>query len=180
MGHLSMWLRGLALSACLLPGMATAQATCGNGQEPCTIDGGIYHAETPNADGPHPAVFFLHGYGGRGAGIMRNRGLTEALLGRGYAVIAPQGMPRFAGDKGGSWNSRARASSRDDVAWLIAIADDVADRFDIDRERIVLAGFSGGGMMAWRVACDAPESFAAYAPVAGLLWRPLPVIAAAR
>ncbi|MEM7525130.1 MAG: polyhydroxybutyrate depolymerase, partial [Pseudomonadota bacterium] len=30
------------------------------------------------------------------------------------------------------------------------------------------------GMMTWRVACDAPKSFAAYAPIAGLLWRPLP------
>ena len=36
------------------------------------------------------------------------------------------------------------------------------------------AGFSAGGMMVWRLACDAPDAFAAYAPVAGTLWKPLP------
>jgi polyhydroxybutyrate depolymerase len=30
-------------------------------------------------------------------------------------------------------------------------------------------------MMAWRLACDAPDRADAYAPVAGLLWQPLPV-----
>jgi len=33
-------------------------------------------------------------------------------------------------------------------------------------------------MMVWRVACDAPAAFAAYAPVAGLMWRPLPTACA--
>ena len=28
--------------------------------------------------------------------------------------------------------------------------------------------------MSWRVGCEKPGSFAAYVPIAGLLWRPLP------
>lgn len=160
----------LPLLLLLVPGAASS---CG-ADAPCEAGGGVYVAEAPAGPGPHPALLFLHGYGGTGAGILRNRGMVEAALARGYAVIAPQGAPRQEGDTGGSWNSFANPARRDDVAFLAAIADDAAARFGLDRGRMLLAGFSGGGMMAWRVACDAPGGFSAYAPVAGLLWRPLP------
>lgn len=159
-----------ALALAALPAHA-----CGDAQTPCAIDGGTYHAEAPPGDGPHPAIVFLHGWGGRGAGVVRNRGLVEALKDRGYAILAPQGMPRRPGDTGGSWNTRQNPRGRDDIAFLAAVAEDAATRFDLDPARIVLAGFSAGGMMTWRVACSAPATFAAYAPIAGVPWRPLPV-----
>ncbi len=170
MRHGVIWLWAIVLA---LMAYGAQAADCG-GEVLCEMEDGFYHAKVPATTGPHPAVIFLHGYGGRGAGIIENRGLVSALNDRGYAVIAPQGIPRRPGDKGGTWNSRVRDGLRDDVAWLAAVAEDAATRLDIDRERIVLAGFSAGGMMAWRVACDAPNSFDAYAPIAGLMWRPLP------
>ena len=148
-------------------------AVCGGPDAPCEIEGGLYHfspAGAPDA----PAVIFLHGWGGTGRGVIRNRGLANRLRDRGYALIAPQGMPRWEGDEGGGWSSVPGRERRDDVAFLAAVAGDAAARHGVDRRRIVLAGFSGGGMMTWRTACEAPDSFAAYAPVAGLLWRPLP------
>ena len=153
---------------------ATGQArACGDADEPCEIDGGVYHFAPVEAAAP-PAVVFLHGFGGTGAGLIRNKGLMRGLNNRGYAVIAPQGLPFREGMKGGSWNSFPRDARRDDIAFINAVADDAAVRHGVDRARILIAGFSGGGMMTWRIACDAPDSFAAYAPVAGLLWRPLP------
>lgn len=160
----------LALLA-LLPAAASA---CGGAADPCQAGGGIYLAQTPEGPGPHPALFFLHGWGGTGAGVMAEEAMVSAALARGWAVVAPQGMPRREGDTGASWNSFAAPERRDDVAFLAAAAEDAAARFGLDRGRMILGGFSGGGMMTWRVACDAPASFAAYAPVAGLLWRPLP------
>lgn len=154
-----------------------AAEACG-AETPCEAGGGAYLAEVPPGAGPHPALILLHGYGGTGAGMLRDRAVAEAALGRGYAVIAPQGAPREEGDRGGAWNSFASPERRDDIAFLSAVAEDAAARFALDRGRMLLAGFSGGGMMAWRVACDAPEAFAAYAPVAGLLWRPLPAACA--
>lgn len=44
--------------------------------------------------GPVPAIMLLHGYGGEGLGTIRNRPMVELMLGRGYAVIAPDGKPR--------------------------------------------------------------------------------------
>ena len=163
---------GLCMAALFLAPLPAL--ACGDAQTPCTIEGGVYHAEAPSGEGPHPALVFLHGWGGRGAGVLRNRGLVTALTARGYALLAPQGMPRRPGDEGGSWNTRQNPGGRDDIAFLAAVARDAAVRFDLDPARIVLAGFSAGGMMTWRVACSAPGTFAAYAPIAGVLWRPLP------
>lgn len=149
-----------------------ARAECGVDQ-PCFAGEGEYLVALPSAK-PQKAVIFLHGYGGTAKGTIRQEKVVGALRARGYAVIAPQGVP-FGGNRaGGRWNTRGAAEARDDVAFINAVADDAAARFGLKRDEIMLAGFSGGGMMTWRVACFAPESFTAYAPVAGLLWRPLP------
>ncbi|MGI9411996.1 MAG: alpha/beta hydrolase family esterase [Hyphomicrobiaceae bacterium] len=155
-----------------LPAVSFAQ-DCG-GAVACKIDSGIYHAELPDGLTPHTAIVFLHGWGGSGAGQMKSRGLIDAFRKRGYAVIAPTGQPRGQGRSGYRWNAFVSQDLRDDVTFLRAVADDAARRFGLKRRRMVLGGFSGGGMMTWRMACDAPNSFAAFVPIAGLLWRPLP------
>ncbi len=161
----------IALAALIAPAQAQA---CGAADDPCTIPSGAYFLALPEGEGPHPVMMFLHGFGGTGSGVVANRGLFAPVLARGYAVLAPQGLPFREGMQGGSWNSMQRPSRRDDVAFLNAVADDAAVRFGLLRDKMLLAGFSGGGMMTWRVACDAPDSFAAHAPIAGLLWLPLP------
>ncbi|RED18751.1 alpha/beta hydrolase family esterase [Pontivivens insulae] len=173
--RLTAYLTSIALALLGTSPAALAQVpSCGAEGDPCTLSGGEYHASLP--DGEISGAFvWLHGYGGRAESVVRNRGLMSAFHEHGYAVIAVQGMPRFSGDRGGSWNSLARpAPRRDDVAFIESVADDAAARFGFDRGRTMLAGFSGGGMMTWRVACDAPDAFAAYLPVAGTFWDPAP------
>jgi polyhydroxybutyrate depolymerase len=63
---------------------------------------------------------------------------------------------------------------RDERAFLTSVRDDAAQRFGFDPDRVILSGFSIGGSMTSYIACDAPDSFAAYAPVAGGFWRPHP------
>jgi polyhydroxybutyrate depolymerase len=167
-------IRFVAILTMALFAMQAAAQDCGDADTPCQTQSGSYYLTMPEGSGPHPVMVFLHGFGGTGEGVIRNRGLLKPMLERGYAVLAPQGLPFSEGMKGGSWNSMKRAGRRDDVAFLSEVADEAASRFDLDRDTVLLAGFSGGGMMTWRVACDAPGSFAAYAPVAGLLWLPLP------
>jgi polyhydroxybutyrate depolymerase len=117
----------------------------------------------------------MHGYGGEGVGTIRNRGMVNQMLARGYAVIAPDGQKRDEGD-GRTWDFHPdRPATRDETAFLIAVADDAAARYGLKRESMLLAGFSIGGSMTSYVACQAPGAFAAYAPVAGSFWRPHPV-----
>lgn len=163
-----------------------AFAECADSAEPCRLgnrgDGGTYHLAVPdNLPEPDdlPAVIFLHGWGSDGASVMRNRELVNAVLGRGYAIIAPDGSPRPE-RSGKSWQFHPeRRSGRDEGAFLRAVADDAANRFGLDRERMLLAGFSIGGSMVSYVACETPGSFRAYAPVAGSFWNPLPESCAA-
>ena len=169
----------LVMFAGFLP--VAAHAECAGSAEPCRLDssekGGSYHLALPdNEPAPDglPAVVFLHGWGSDGASIMRNPALVDALIGRGYAVIAPDGSPR-PGRNGRSWQFHPeQRDGRDEAAFLRAVADDAAKRFGLDRGRMLLAGFSIGGSMVSYVACESPESFSAYAPVAGSFWNPLP------
>ncbi len=167
------WAAGLAGGVMVLVVTVGASAHGCGGKTACILDTGLYHidrADTPTG----AALVFLHGWGGSGAVQRRDRGLVDAFRRAGFAVITPTGQPRGQGRGGHRWNSFAAEHLRDDGTFLRAVADDAAERFDLDRTRFLLGGFSGGGMMAWRVACDAPDSFRAYLPIAGLLWRPLP------
>ncbi|MDK2773972.1 MAG: alpha/beta fold hydrolase [Tabrizicola sp.] len=167
--------RAVALTVAALLWATVVAADCNGAPEPCRIAEGTYSVVLPDgAKGPIPAIVFLHGYGGDGEGTLRNRGMVDQMLKRGYAVIAPDGQPLESG-KGRAWAFHPdRPSPRDETAFLIAVADDAAARFGLKRDRMLLAGFSIGGSMVSYVACQAPEAFAAFAPVAGSFWQPLP------
>lgn len=145
-------------------------------QTPCDVAEGVYFIAMPDGEQSDvPAVVFIHGFGGSGEGVMRNRGMVDAILGRGYAVIAPSGLAR-EGRSGGSWSFHPeRTQRRDEVAFITSVRDDAVDRHGIDADRIVLSGFSIGGSMTAYLACANPEAFAAYAPLGGNFWRPHPI-----
>jgi polyhydroxybutyrate depolymerase len=161
------------LALVLMTGVA--RADCGPETGACKIPSGTYHIVLPDgATGPVPAIMLLHGYGGEGLGTIRNKPMVSLMLGRGYAVIAPDGQPRQNGE-GRSWDFHPdRPATRDETAFLIAVADDATARYGLQRDRMLLAGFSIGGSMTSYVACAEPKAFAAYAPVAGSFWRPHP------
>lgn len=167
--------RGLFAALALWLAAGAAAAGCGPSPEPCTVAAGSYHVELPEGGGEGaPALVFLHGWGSSGEGALTMRGVVEAALGRGYAVIAPDGIPR-EGRSGLTWAFHPeRAQRRDEGAFLKAVRDDAAARFGLDPGAMLLAGFSIGGSMASYLACAEPDAFAAYAPVSGSFWRPHP------
>lgn len=159
-------------------GAGPAQQACGSADTPCETAAGRYHIQVPDTAGPHPAMVFLHGYGGRGGSLLNGSTAREALS-RGYAFIAPDGLVRPGGRRT-SWSFHPIFFRyRDEAAFLREVLQDAADRFDIDPGRAVLAGFSIGGSMASYIACETPEDFFAYAPVSGSFWRPHPESCAA-
>jgi polyhydroxybutyrate depolymerase len=164
------------LATCLLP--ASLHAACGTEEGPCETEGGTYHIELPEDAVGAPALVFLHGWGSSGEGTLTMRGIIEEATSRGYAVIAPDGVPR-EGRNGRTWGFQPeRPGPRDEVAFLAEVRDDAAARFDLDADAMLLAGFSIGGSMVSYLACATPGAFAAYAPVAGSFWRPHPAACA--
>ena len=164
------------LMACLLaaPALgrdAAAQPVCGGIDDPCQVDGGRYYlAPPPGWDGtaPLPAAIFFHGWSSSGAAVMRNDGLRGRFADLGIALIVPDG-------RNNTWaHVGSPSSARDDVAFVDAVMADIESRWPIERGRTWVTGFSQGGSMAWDVACYRGDEYAAFAPVAGAFWEPLP------
>jgi poly(3-hydroxybutyrate) depolymerase len=71
-----------------------------------------------------------------------------------------------------------------DTDFILAIIDEMNARYEIDRDRVYLSGFSMGGMMTYYAATQIADKIAAYAPVTGFLMdgpntnssRPIPII----
>jgi polyhydroxybutyrate depolymerase len=155
---------------------SVAQAGCLDAPEPCRIPLGEYHIALPDipTEGTLPVVVFLHGFGSHGGNSIGNRRLVNPILERGYAMIAPSGMPRRNGG-GSSWVFHPKQEQRrDELEFINAVLDDAVQKHGLDRSRVLLAGFSEGAFMTSYLACRAPDAFAGFAPLAGGFWRPHP------
>lgn len=164
----------LALFFFAVVSLGSTQVMACSTSTPCQVAEGKYFAARPDTEQPVPAIVFIHGFGGSGQGVLRNRGMVDAFVKLGYAVIAPDGTPRQNGG-GRRWAFHPLfTSSRDEIAFIQSVRDHAIGRFNLDPDRILLGGFSIGGSMTAYLACTAPQSFAAYAPLGGNFWRPHP------
>ncbi|MEO0915148.1 MAG: PHB depolymerase family esterase, partial [Pseudomonadota bacterium] len=166
-----------ALTALFLTaGLAQAGETPCGPEGACEIEGGSYHLLTPpdwDGESPLPALVFFHGHNSSGASIFRSAGLKTTFSEDGYLIIAPNGALRPDG-RTRAWPARPGGGTRDDVAFTLAVLEDVEGRLPVDGRRVFASGFSAGGSMAWMMACYAGEHFAGFASVAGALRRPNP------
>jgi polyhydroxybutyrate depolymerase len=127
---------------------------------------------TPDGGGEEmlPVVVALHGVGGSGTAFERYTGLTDAAGDR-MMVVYPDGLPVPDGRR--VWNAGdccnpASTVPTDDIGFLRALIEELRDR-GADTEKVYLAGFSNGGMLAYRAACEMGESLAGIAVIAGAL-----------
>jgi polyhydroxybutyrate depolymerase len=134
---------------------------------------------------PLPVLLSFHGGGGNAA-VHQRFAQGDGLADReGYLVIYPDGtgVGRMLTWNAGTCCGGAAWRQVDDVGFALAAVDDLAARVRVDRRRVYATGMSNGGMMAHRLAAEAPERIAAIAPVAGGLVlqrfapsRPVPVL----
>jgi polyhydroxybutyrate depolymerase len=100
-----------------------------------------------------PLLIALHGGLGGADYIRRRAGVT--LAGKGWAVL----WPRAAEEWNDGRRDRAGApyASTDDVGFLRALVGALAASGLVDPARVYVAGPSIGGMMVWRLLCEAPD-----------------------
>jgi polyhydroxybutyrate depolymerase len=132
-------------------------------------------------DAPLALVLVLHGAGSNAWAVREQTGFAEEADWRGFAVAFPNGSSgepsRLGAPPSLVWNAGdccgfAAERGVDDVSFLREVIEDVARVAPIDRKRVFAAGMSNGGMMAYRLACEASDSFAAIGVVAGALVAP--------
>lgn len=103
-----------------------------------------------------PLLLFLHGAGERGADLEKVKvhgppKLVAAGKELPFVIVSPQ-CPANSW-----WDSRA----------LLALIDHVVATGKIDEDRIYVTGLSMGGYGTWKLLADAPDRFAAAAPICG-------------
>lgn len=137
----------------------------------------------PSGEGPFPTVVALHGWGASAHDLL---GLAPFLHGGGALVLCPQGpvsTPLGPGAVGYGWYPIARggaAESHDFSSGSVALGSFLAaalERYPIDTDKLVLMGFSQGGVMAYDLFLRAPARFAGL--VALSTWLPPGVASAA-
>ncbi|WP_435015695.1 extracellular catalytic domain type 1 short-chain-length polyhydroxyalkanoate depolymerase [Tundrisphaera sp. TA3] len=130
---------------------------------------------------PHPVVLALHPFATNGAVMARITGLSDVADREKFLIAYPEGRGR-AGIL--HWDVEAKTGGdSDDVAYLAAVLDDIADVARVDPKRIFATGFSNGAMMCYRLASELSGRIAAIAAVAGTMpdaeiraSRPVPVL----
>jgi polyhydroxybutyrate depolymerase len=138
-----------ALLLLLLPTTSRADSIVVDGRER------DYLLRLPPGEGRAPLLLVLHGGGGRGRQIERHSDLTGPALAAGFAVAYPDGIGRQWNDGRADLDAEAVRDGVDDVAFLLALVDRLAAEGKVDPARVFVTGISNGGIMSFRLACEA-------------------------
>jgi polyhydroxybutyrate depolymerase len=112
-----------------------------------------------------PLVFVFHGAGGEPAEIQYVTGFSDISDKSGFFIVYAHGLGR-------TWNAGiccgyAVENNLDEKAYIEQILKDVGTIINVDPNRIYATGFSNGGGMVYRLACEMADTFAAVAAVGG-------------
>jgi phospholipase/carboxylesterase len=131
--------------------------------------GPTYLVHTPQEARPRPPlIVLLHGSGADERDMI---GLWRDLPGA-FVVVSPRAP--FSDGGGYRWYRKTGATPRaGDIEASRALVDtvvaDALTRFDIDPERVFIAGFSQGAVMVYEIALREPDRFRGAAVLSGSL-----------
>jgi predicted peptidase len=103
-----------------------------------------------------PLILFLHGAGERGTSLR---------------LVAKHGPPKVDTQTGNFPFIVVSPQCPDGKIWsndlLLALLDEIENKYAVDNRRVYLTGLSMGGFGTWSLGLNHPERFAAIAPVCG-------------
>ena len=112
---------------------------------------------------PVPLILDFHGISSSGANERSSSPYPAVVDPEGVVMAFPDGL---VGPAGTAWNVGPCCNDADDVAFARALVADVERTACIDRGRVYAVGVLTGGGMAYYLACQAADVFAAVAPAA--------------
>ena len=126
---------------------------------------------------PAPLVFAFHGGGQTAMGFEGFAHLQAKSDSSGFILVEPEGTPALPGSSPGTldvWNAGncCELASQvndnvDDVGFVATMLDSIESEVCVDPKRVFATGFSNGGMLSHRLACQLSDRIAAIAAVSG-------------
>ena len=130
----------------------------------CEIGDRSYQVSLPdNWDGknPLPVLLHFHGWGRQAPVVLKHKHIAGATRTLGILLVAPNGI----GKSWDFWNAGSR-----DTDFTNTILEEIQKRFPIDSTKIYISGYSWGGSMAWRYACESGKRITALLSISGTLY----------
>ncbi len=119
-------------------------------------------ASIPPGDQP-PLLLALHGLTQTGNIMMQFSNFNTYAEQYHFVVVYPDGVNN-------TWNvGFAGGANTNDVGFLSALIDTLHHQYSIDLSRVYSTGFSNGGFMSYRLACELGDHIAAIASVSGTM-----------
>jgi polyhydroxybutyrate depolymerase len=131
----------------------------------------VVHVPSGLASGERaPLVVILHGLGATSAAIEKYSDFGQFAETKRIAWVAPDGPKDGAGRQ--FWNAGATCCNFDRIAVdhvsaLRALIERATATYPVDAKRVFVVGYSNGGFMAHRLACELDGLVAGIASVAG-------------
>jgi polyhydroxybutyrate depolymerase len=127
-----------------------------------------------------PLIVNLHGFDSNAAQEETVSRMSVRADSAGFIAAYPEGL-----GKPQAWHFGSLAEAKADVQFIRDLVGALENAGSIDPKRIYVTGISNGAEMSYRLACDAADVFAAFAPVSGAYQkygdcnpgRPVPAVA---
>ena len=137
-----------------------------------------YVPSTYTASKPASLVFALYGLGGNMTNFSNGVGMKPIADTANIIFVTPEAVN--ASGVGTAWNSGCNLSAFfpnnpypnsnvNDVGFINALIDTMISKYVIDQEKIYCFGFSLGGYMTQRLACELNNRISSFASVAGTI-----------
>lgn len=126
----------------------------------------IHAVYEPAGEGPHPTLIAMHGFGANALDLL---GLAPYIADGRFMLICPQGPMEvpIGPTRGYAWfpikmgGTPDRQAIEDAGRMATEFLNTALQKYPVDRKKLVILGFSQGGMMAYRLAVRNPSKFAA-------------------
>ena len=114
-----------------------------------------------------PLVIYLHSYGWGAQKGMDYTQLNQVGDDFGFMIVYPGARPNWNSGIGDnpSWGT----PDNNDVGYIDTLIDTLNENYNIDEGRIYAMGYSNGGFMAYKLACQLSHRITAVASVSGVL-----------
>jgi polyhydroxybutyrate depolymerase len=140
----------------------------------------LYVPKNYEPDSPTPLVINFHGTGSNAEQQAFYSDMDSVADKKGFIHVNPQGLEldgRPVFNAGLTMQSPANKrdfskAPRDDVDFAKTIVEHISTNYCLNKKKVYSTGMSNGGRMSYRIGCEAADTFAAIAPVAGVLSLP--------